>query len=297
VRKTVSACAITALLVGGGTATAAKLVTSKDIKDGTIQTQDIGKGEVSLSRLTSGVQHKIDRAGTPGKDGTNGKDGAQGPKGDTGATGAKGEPGATGPAGPAGPKGEDAADAVTSLVPYADDESTDQANGWRSYKGATIDAQGIKFGPFADGTDWSAAYTYALKGVPLGQVARISYSARFTGGSGPGAAPYLVIVTEGGDHVMFAPAANVAMGGAAPLADTWQRWVVTQSGVTYNDDGENPTDTWDELVAAHGDEKIDYVQVQAGNAGASNGSTSHVGSITVEASGATQTFSDYVFGS
>jgi hypothetical protein len=40
------------------------------------------------------------------------------------------------------------------------------------------------------------------------------------------------------------------------------------------------------------------VQFQAGNAGDGfNGSTRHIGSITMEASGATQTFSDYVFGS
>ena len=55
-RKTIAACAITALAVGGATATANSLVTSKDIADGTIQNRDIHEGAISYSRLTPGLR-------------------------------------------------------------------------------------------------------------------------------------------------------------------------------------------------------------------------------------------------
>src|SRR4051794_39255407 len=55
-RKTLIACVVVALLAGGGTAVASKLVTSKDIKNGTIQSVDIGRGEVTLNRLSPGVR-------------------------------------------------------------------------------------------------------------------------------------------------------------------------------------------------------------------------------------------------
>jgi hypothetical protein len=96
---------------------------------------------------------------------------------------------------------------------------------------------------------------------------------------------------------MFSPGANVAFGGVAPVEGVWQRWAVTQAGVTYDDDGGNPTQTWDELVASHGDEHVAFIQVQAGNAGAgSAGSTSHVGAVTLEAVGARGLYADYTFG-
>lgn len=80
----------TAVIIGlvlalcvAGTATAAKLITGKEIKDGSI-------GLVDLSRAA--------KRGLAGKPGANGKDGAAGPAGPAGA------PGAAGPQGPAGPQ-------------------------------------------------------------------------------------------------------------------------------------------------------------------------------------------------
>lgn len=75
-----------ALLVVGGTsgAMAAKLITSKDIKNGTIAAVD----------LAPSVNKDLKKAGTPG------------PKGATGATGATGAQGPAGAAGAAGPKGD-----------------------------------------------------------------------------------------------------------------------------------------------------------------------------------------------
>jgi hypothetical protein len=93
-KKTVIACVVVALLAGAGTASAAKLITSNDIKDGTIQKRD----------LATSVQSKL---GKSGKDGTTGAPGPQG------ATGAKGDTGATGPQGPKGVPGVDGRDGVS----------------------------------------------------------------------------------------------------------------------------------------------------------------------------------------
>lgn len=70
-----------------GTATAAKLITSKDIKDHTIQQRDLKRG--LLLQGPRGLPGAPGPAGSPGTPG-----GPAGPKGD------KGDPGAQGPAGP-----------------------------------------------------------------------------------------------------------------------------------------------------------------------------------------------------
>jgi hypothetical protein len=83
VRKTTLACVIVALIVGSTSATAATLITSADIQNGTIQATDIKKGAISENRLSDGVR---DLLRDEGKVGPAGKDGATvyGPKGDAG---------------------------------------------------------------------------------------------------------------------------------------------------------------------------------------------------------------------
>jgi hypothetical protein len=270
-------------------------ITSADIKDGTLSTRDIEEGSINLDRLSEGTQNRINLHAQDGTNGANGATGAAGAKGDTGAQGTKGDAGAKGDTGAKGDAGSDAQHAVKSLVPFVDGESTTQSNEWRSYNGTTIDADGIKFGQFADGTDWTSAYTYGLKGVRLKDIALLAYSARYTGGAGAGAAPYVVLVTENGDHVAFSPSTQ---SGVTPKAGAWQRWVVTQGSVRYNDDPATGLDmTWAELITAHPNDKIDYVSVQAGNTGVSNGSTSHVRNVTMEATGAEAAFASFTFGS
>jgi hypothetical protein len=76
-----------------GSAAAVSMITSKQIKDGTIQTKDISKKA---------------RTALKGKTGAPGAQGAQGPqgaKGDSGAAGPKGDTGAKGDAGAAGADG------------------------------------------------------------------------------------------------------------------------------------------------------------------------------------------------
>jgi hypothetical protein len=97
VRRTILACAAAALIAGSTSATAATLITSADIKNGTIQASDIRKGTIPENRLSDGVREMLHTAGQVG------------PAGKDGATvyGPKGDPGPPGEQGPAGPPGRD----------------------------------------------------------------------------------------------------------------------------------------------------------------------------------------------
>jgi hypothetical protein len=189
---------------------------------------------------------------------------------------------------------------VSSLTPYNSGDPKLEAPAWGSVDGASIDADGIKFGPFANGTDSSGAYSYALDGVRLKDIALLAYSERYTGGGGTGAAPYIIIATDDGaggeNHVTFT--ANTQP--VAPRENTWQRWVVTKGILRYNNDagGPDPGVSWDDIIFDHGDELVMYVQVQAGDNGSySDGSTSHVKNVTIEANGAAGLYPSYTFGS
>jgi len=73
-RRTVVAFALGLVVATAGTATATRLITGKQIKDGT----------VSIKDLTKGVRAQLGKAGTPGVKGDQGppgKDGEQGPPG------------------------------------------------------------------------------------------------------------------------------------------------------------------------------------------------------------------------
>ncbi len=61
------------IVAAAGTATAARLITSADIKNGTIQGKDIKKGAITQKQLSDSVKAKLNSGG------------AQGPKGDPGA--------------------------------------------------------------------------------------------------------------------------------------------------------------------------------------------------------------------
>jgi hypothetical protein len=83
---------IALVMAMSGSAVAASLITSKQIKDGTIQTRDLSKKAIrALAKSTTA---------TPGPQGPVGPAGPAGPKGDAGATGQTGAKGDAGPRGP-----------------------------------------------------------------------------------------------------------------------------------------------------------------------------------------------------
>jgi len=87
------------VLVTGGTAGAAKLLTGKDIKDNSITSADVRDRSLTPADFNGSVAGP---AGPAGPQGAPGLPGAPGPKGETGAIGPVGP---TGPAGPIGPSG------------------------------------------------------------------------------------------------------------------------------------------------------------------------------------------------
>ena len=83
----VIAAVLAALIAGTGTAVAARLITGKQIKNGTIQAKD----------LSASVRSALNDRGARGPQGTvgpQGAQGAQGPAGASGQPGLKGDPGA-----------------------------------------------------------------------------------------------------------------------------------------------------------------------------------------------------------
>jgi hypothetical protein len=100
VKKIIVACVVTALVVGGGTATAQRLITSGNIKDGTIRSadirngairhQDIRKSTITRDRLEKRVRRLLKEQGPRGPAGPAGPAGARGP---AGPRGDKGDPG------------------------------------------------------------------------------------------------------------------------------------------------------------------------------------------------------------
>jgi Collagen triple helix repeat (20 copies) len=118
--------------VTAGTAGVQALITSAQIKDGTIQSRDIkngsiGRADISAAATASlrgqrgaaGPQGPAGAAGAQGPQGATGAQGAQGPQGEKGAQGDKGEKGDTGAEGAKGDPG--AGVHVTGSVPTAAD--------------------------------------------------------------------------------------------------------------------------------------------------------------------------------
>lgn len=97
-KKSILVLAAAILVVAGGSAEAAHLMTSSDIQDGTIRGKDIHKGAISSSLLTRGLRQTI--SAKPRLNGTAGPAGPKGDKGDKGDKGNKGDKGDKGDQGP-----------------------------------------------------------------------------------------------------------------------------------------------------------------------------------------------------
>lgn len=104
-RKTILACVAVALIVGTTSATAATLITGKEIKNGTITAKDIKRGSLTQSRLAPGLRERLQTVGAQGGSALPGPAGAPGAPGAPGAKGDQGEKGDQGPQGPQGVPG------------------------------------------------------------------------------------------------------------------------------------------------------------------------------------------------
>jgi hypothetical protein len=259
-RKTIAACAITALAVGAGTATAAQLITGKQIKDGSVTSadiknnsltgRDIGNGSVGMSELSSQVRAALAKAGVSGKDGANGKDGAggkDGAKGDKGDAGAPGKDGTNG--------GLPAGFSVTN-------------------KSVGLTASGVDFGPYASGGDAGGSLYYkGLNGRPLSDITNLAYTASYsTSDDKPIGVPYLrIFLNEGMADVIFDP---TACAMASPVEDAPLTFDVTGGNVRYNDDACDGSSAgqqaWAAVVADHGADVISGIYVTTGFSGGAN---------------------------
>lgn len=92
-RRTLIACLLTAMVVGASTATAASIITGKNVKDSSLTGTDIKNGTISAKDLSAAVRAELAKHAAEGSAGPAGQAGPQGPKGDQGP---KGEQGITG---------------------------------------------------------------------------------------------------------------------------------------------------------------------------------------------------------
>lgn len=149
----VLAAMLVLVLLGGGTATAAKLITGKQIKNGSLTSVDVKKGSLGADRLSAAARKSLSSAAAAGAAGPVGPAGAAGAKGETGAQGVPGAQGTAGAQGAAGAKGDTGERGPSDVFIHRDD-----------------------FHTFAAGVDQTAAATPAL---PAGTYA-VTASSRLT---------------------------------------------------------------------------------------------------------------------
>jgi hypothetical protein len=86
-KRSIIAATIVATVVGGSSATAARLITGKDIRDGSITARDIREGGITLNRLTPGAQALLRSKSATTFTGNSQSAAVKGEKGDKGETG------------------------------------------------------------------------------------------------------------------------------------------------------------------------------------------------------------------
>jgi len=197
-----------------------------------------------------------------------GKRGARGVAGARGTAGIAGTAGTQGPTGPQGPRG-------TAGVDGADGQDTtlqrlsDPFAGTNATVATSLD--GVQFGPYPDGGQWGGSVVYSgANDLTLADIGSLSYTIMHsTLNDSPISAPYLRIFLNGdADDVIFDPTECATV---VPPEDQFNTFNVVGSDVRYDDDSCDgvPPDqqSWDDVVAAHGDETVSGIYVTAGFAG------------------------------
>src|SRR4051794_10104000 len=226
--------------MGLGSALAARsLISSHDIKNGSIRNVDLASGaangrvikngSVSSRELTAGLRSQM-AAANQGAQGPKGDTGAQGPKGDTGPQGAKGDAGGQGPKGDTGDTGPQGPPGSTTLVtplngqfkdntttpssdtPWAvtdlqcSDPSKNAPGLTKGFQNGQPNGEDAPLGTGAYGfsmNDADSAVLVGLRkydGAAVGSLSELRYSERFTnGGSNHVAAPAVEILVDNND--------------------------------------------------------------------------------------------------
>jgi len=266
-KKSILVLAAVILVVAGGSAEAAHLITSADIQDGTIKGQDIHAGTISMSKFSRSVQRAI-------KNGTKLRT-QQGPAGANGTNGINGINGQNG----AG--GEDATTLVSSLS--GDFSATNTS--------VALTPGGVQFGPYADSSHGGSVEYTGANGAQLKDIAQLAYTAGYSESPDTHCdAPYLRVFLNGDAHdVIFSPNTQ---GSGAPLVNSGKtvHYDVTKGLLRYDDDaGNGGAGTygvngapWDTVVNDHGDDTVSGVYVSDGFACGGNLSA-WLNSLTLEA--------------
>ena len=248
--KTITAVVITGVVCSAGSATASSLITSAQIKDGTIANRDIRSGTIAEERLDGELRAKINRLPQNGRDGSNGSNGS------SGTNGAKGDRGDRGENGRDGKDGRDG----TNLPP----------DFHVSNKSVGVTASGVVFGPYADGGAQGGSVLYTGKaGTKLKDIGHLAYKASWDNAEkNDVGVPYLRLFLENGKHVIFSPNTQPEK---ATEPGVLHKWDVDGGTVRYNDDAGFGTDmSWKQLVAEHGDEAISRIGVTVGYSAGTN---------------------------
>ena len=95
-----------AVISGTGGAVAGTLITSKQVKDGTIASVDLRDDDVKMVDLDERVRYEIQKTPPPAEWPSQGEQGVPGPQGEAGPQGESGPQGEAGPQGVQGPQGE-----------------------------------------------------------------------------------------------------------------------------------------------------------------------------------------------
>lgn len=265
-KKSILVLAAALLIVAGGSAEAAHLITSADIQDGTIKGKDIHHSTIGMSKLSPSVQRAIKNGtklrvqqGPAGANGLNGKDGVNGTNGNNGAP------------------GKDATTLVRSLT--GDFSAT---NGT-----VTITPGGVQFGPYADNSHGGSVEYTGANGANLRDVAQLAYTAGFSEATDTHCnAPYLrVFLNDDQDDVIFSPNTQ---GASAPSVDSGKtvHYDVTKGVVRYDDDpGNGSGDSWDTVVNNHGGDTVSGIYVTTGFACSTSALSAWLNSLTLEVKG------------
>ncbi len=276
------------------------------IAGGLINGSQIANHSIHLSKLAKDARPMPDDRGPrgfTGPQGPAGPQGAAGAKGDIGATGAQGATGQQGQRGPQGPAG----DGITSYVMRLNADTNNgpathypDAYGWRkregtdggSTNGTAALVDGVLRLQESDGSAFSGATLDMPAGTHLSDLTALLYSEKATGGIDGYNAAYFRIFLSGGHDIIMSPSTQP---GGPGTSMSWRRHNVLDDTVRYDDDaGNNPDVSYASVLAAHGNDVVTSVRVQAGDSGAySDQSTALVDNVVIGING---TLARYDFG-